>query len=180
MSYKVIKFCVAILLSTCALNANAEVYWGAGFGNSSFDLKPGGVVDLEDSTTIRFFGGSRSGNAGFEVEWNFAEYDWAGFGGRVTHDVSNLVISGVGYVQLVEGFDLYGKIGINIWSVDVKVSGTVIAGDNGAGMAYGGGLDISAIDNLHFRIEYQIFPKLNDSVFEGDISQLMLNLTIFI
>lgn len=163
---------VAMLVTS---SAAAGSYWGAGVGNASYDLKVLGVVSLEDGTPIRFFGGNRTGDFGMEIEYSFSEHDWSGAGGLATHNVGSLIFSGVAYHTLSEGFDLYGKAGLNLWNTTVDLVGTNYDGDNGVGLALGFGLDITATEQFHIRLEYQMLNGIGDSIDEGDVTQMTVN-----
>ena len=79
MFIKVLKICIGALFIIFSFNVNAGSYFGVGLGNSSWDITDQGLFNLEDSTAIRIFGGTKNGNIGFEAELSFAGYDWEGF-----------------------------------------------------------------------------------------------------
>lgn len=157
-------------------SASADSYFGFGLGNASWDLKPFfGTNELEDGTAVRLFGGTRTGNFGMEIEFSFSEHDWKGSGGLATHNAGGLIFSGVGYLGLAPGFDLYGKAGLNLWNTTVDFLGLNYDGEDGINLALGVGLDIAATEQFHIRMEYQMLGTLDDGVDEGDLSQLTIN-----
>lgn len=178
MIIKVLKICIGTLFIIFSFNVNAGNYFGAGLGNSSWDITDQGLFNLEDSTAIRIFGGTKNDNTGFEAELSFAGYDWEGFGGN-THNASNLAIFGLYYVPISGGFDLFGKLGLNFWSTDIDFSGDNFEGDDGLDIAYGFGVDVTASDTIKFRVEYDTFSGLGEKVDEGDVTQLMFNIVYF-
>ena len=179
MIIKLLKICIGALFIVFSFNVNAGSYFGAGLGNSSWDITDQGLFNLEDSTAIRLFGGIKNDNIGFEAEFSFAGYDWEGFGGQNTHNASNLAFFGLYYVPISEGFEFFGKLGLNLWSTDVDFFGANFEGDDGVDIAYGFGVDVSASDTIKFRVEYDAFAGLGDGVDEGDVTQLMFNIVYF-
>lgn len=152
------------------------LYFGAGLGNASWDLKPlYGSFELEDSTPFRLFLGSKTGVIGGEMEVDFSAHDWVGSGGQATHNASSLIFSGLYYIPIANGFDLYGKAGINIWHTTVDFVGVNYDGDDGIDIAAGFGLNFTMTPNFLLRIEYQYLPGLGDGVDKGDISQFTVN-----
>ena len=160
-------------------SANAGNYWGFGLGNASFDLKVLDTIPLDDGTAIRVLWGTRTGDFGMEAEFSTSEHDWEGGGGIASHTVGNIVLSGIGYLPISEGFDLYGKAGLNLWNTTVDVLGTSYEGENGIGLALGGGLDIAASEQFHIRLEYQMLPGIEDGIDEGDVTQMTISGTYF-
>ena len=160
-------------------SANAGNYWGLGLGNAAYDLKVLGVVPLKDGTAVKFLWGNRNENIGMEAEFSFSSHDWEGAGGLATHNVGNLVFSGIGYFPVGSGFDVYGKAGLNLWSTTVDLVGTNYDGDSGVGLALGAGLDFATTDRFHLRLEYQMFNGIGDTIDEGDITQVTLSGTYY-
>lgn len=122
--------------------------------------------------------GTRQNNLGLEIEFNFADYDWKDLGGQATHNVTNLVFSGLGYIPISNRFDVFGKIGFNFWGTDVDFFGINYEGDSGIDLAYGAGINFTATNTVNLRFEYQILPGLGDGVDEGDISQTMFDVML--
>jgi hypothetical protein len=164
-----------ILVSTFTSNqALAENYWGIGLGNSSFDIKPlYGSDEVDDAIDLKFVVGSRTSSTGYEMDLSFASYDWT-HTSDATHNAFNLVFTGIGYLPVSESVDLYGKIGLNLWSTTVDYAGTLYEGDNGIGISFGGGIDFQVTDDTHFRLEYQQLNGIGDGIDEGDISNVTL------
>ena len=108
----IVKIGIGILLVLLAFNANGQAYFGAGFGNSSWDITDNGLFELEEETAIRIFGGVREEDLGFEFGLSWAGYDWEG--SNNTHNASNLTFSGIWYLPLGESLDVFGKAGLNL------------------------------------------------------------------
>ena len=115
----------AVLLasSLISIQANADNYWGIGLGNSSFDIKPlYGIFEVDDGTVFKFVLGGRSDNTGYEMGLSFASYDWTGTS-LATHNVFNLTLAGIGFLPVTDSLDVFGKIGVNLWSTTVDFVG---------------------------------------------------------
>lgn len=160
------------LITTPVIAGN---YWGLGLGNSSFDIRPlFGSFEVDDGTAFKFIMGSRSNNTGLELDFSFASYDWTGVS-NATHNVFNMTIAGIGYVPVTNGVDLFGKVGMNLWSTTVDFIGSTYDGDDSIGLSIGGGIDFEVSSRTHIRAEYQMLNGIGDGVDEGDISQFTIN-----
>ena len=175
MMFKKCRHCVAVLIAVVSLEANATGYFGIGIGDSSWDITDFGLFELEEATAFNFFGGAKSGHTGFEVKFSIAGYDWVDTG-DATHNASNLAVFGVYFIPVSERVDVFGKLGLNLWSTDVDFLGLNYDGDDGIDIAYGIGFDINVTRRIFLRLEYEVFPGLEDGVDEGDVDQVMLNL----
>ncbi|WP_455200404.1 outer membrane beta-barrel protein [Kaarinaea lacus] len=174
---------LVMLFASINSNAFAANYLGAGFGTASWDIKPLlGTYDVDDGSPIRLFFGTRKGNLGMEMEFSMSEHDWVDSfgivtfpGDTVTHLADHLIFSGVGYLPLNQTFDLYGKIGLNIWSTEVELQGLTLEGDDGIDFALGAGFNINATQHFLIRLEAQYLPGIGDGLDEGDITQFTAN-----
>ena len=173
----VLRIGLGILFTFLAFNVNAQAYFGAGFGNSSWDITDMGLFELEEDTAIRLFGGVKDEGVGFEVSFSFAGYDWEG--SNNTHNASNLAFFGMWYLPLGESLDAFGKFGLNMWSTDVDFLGMNFEGDDGFDLAYGLGIDFSASEQSALRVEYEVYTGIDDGVEAGDVTQLMLSFVYF-
>jgi opacity protein-like surface antigen len=166
-----------LLLTTSLISTQvtADNYWGLGLGNSSFDIRPFfNSFEVDDGAVIKFIMGSRSNNSGLELDFSFASYDWTGVS-NATHNVFNMTIAGIGYVPVADSVDLFGKVGMNIWSTTVDFIGSTYDGDDSIGLSIGGGIDFELSSRTHIRAEYQMLNGIGDGVDEGDISQFTVN-----
>ena len=184
MKHKMVRGVIvlaAILLSSN--NALAAGYLGLGFGTASWDIKPLlGLEEVDDGSPFKIFGGVRNGNFGWEIEFSMSEHDWYDSngivtfpGGKITHMADHLVFSGIGFLPLNRTFDLYGKVGLNIWSTTVDIQGFELEGDDGIDLAVGAGLNINVAQHFLIRLEGQYLPGIGDGLDEGDITQFTVN-----
>jgi hypothetical protein len=170
-------------MALCLVASNSALaggYIGLGFGTASWDIKPLlGTYEVDDGTPLRIFGGSRTGQLGWEIDFSMSEHDWydnfgiIAFspGGKITHMADNLIFSVIGFLPLSPTFDLYGKLGLNMWSTTVEVEGVELEGDDGIDLAAGAGLNINVAQNFLIRLEAQYLPGIGDGIDEGDITQ---------
>lgn len=170
---------LASLQSVTTVASESTKYFGFGLGSASWDLKPlNGSFELEDGTAFRAFMGQRSGNVGFEGEVAISSHDWKNSGGQATHNAFHLIISGIGFQEISSSIDLYGKVGLNLWSTDVDFLGANFEGEGGVDIALAAGIDFAVSKKVHLRAEYQILQGLEDGVDEGDINQFTVNAVI--
>lgn len=169
-----VVFCITVIFVNSNVLADG-VYFGGGFGTASWDLKPLGVFDLEDNTALNLFWGARTQNFGGELSFAFSDHDWKGTGGQATHNASNLVVAGLGYLPLASTLDLYGKVGLNFWHTTVDFIGTNYDGDDGIDMTVGFGLNITVSPTFLLRLQYDYLPGLGDGLDDGDITMMTVN-----
>lgn len=177
---KLLAFIVVFtsLLSVTTANASEPTkYFGFGLGNASWDLEPLGS-ELDDGVALRAFMGQRTGNIGFEAEMALSSHDWTDSGGLATHNAFHLIISGIGFAEVTSNIDLYGKVGLNLWSTSVDFLGINYEGEDGVGIALAGGVELAVSEKIHWRAEYQILPGLDDGIDKGDIGQFTINAVI--
>jgi OOP family OmpA-OmpF porin len=144
----------------------ADNYIGGAFGSTDPD-----VDGYDSSDTLKIFGGQRFGNIGYEVGYHdFDRFDRSGSPSGEHNTGSALEASVVGYLPLNNKFDLFGKVGMAAWSLDVNDNTGTIFTDDGIDLTYGVGAQFKPMDNLSLRVEYQI---MND-VSGADLSSTML------
>ena len=78
-----------------------------------------------------------------------------------------------------ETVDVYGKVGVNLWHTTVDLLGTKYDGDDGVGIAAGFGLNVSVSPYLVLRLQYDYLPGIGDSIDEGDLTMMTVNLAYF-
>jgi opacity protein-like surface antigen len=150
----------AVTLSTLlassmfASGAMADNYFGVGVGSA----------DLEgyDDSSFKIFGGTRNANLGFEV----AYHDFGSIGETIpgiasfTWETTGIEFSGVGYMPVSPTMDVFGKLGLLMWDVDVTLTdytipATATGSTDGNDLIYGVGLQFNTSNNLSLRVEYQ-------------------------
>lgn len=141
-------------------------------------------MEVKDTNEIDMFFGERRGNFSGELTFFSSDHDWEGLGnaGSATHEALSFVTYVVAFLPLGESFELFGKAGINFWSVDVEaeipalnLSGKYI-GEDGVDFAYGGGASFNYFESFNLRLDYQVLPGMGDGIDEGDISKLSVNM----
>ena len=165
---------MAAVFAAVSLSQNtfAGSYWGIGLGSSSWTLKPlHGAYELDNGATLDLVFGRKSGHLGFEGEFTFSSHDWKNYYGSATHNVGNLILAGMAYLPLGQSFELYGKIGADLWRTTVDYSGTTYDGDNGFSAVVGAGVNINITRTTGLRLEYKQMNGLGDGVDKGDIKQ---------
>lgn len=174
----------------CSLSQSAvasDWYLGVGGGNAAYDITPLlGLMKVEDTTAVDIFVGERTDNLSAEAAFFFSNHDWEGLGnlGSATHETFSFVVYGVAYLPLGENFELFGKVGVNFWSVDVEANIPVLnlsgeyVGENGIDIAYGGGASIGVFESFDIRLDYQVLPGMGDGLDEGDISKITASLIV--
>lgn len=172
-------FRAAIFVVACfgeLATASAQTYLGLGVGNASYSLKSiVGYEEVDDGVVGKVVFGQRTANGlGFELDISGSSHDWNGLLGAATHDVTNFVIAGTANMSVAKDSELFGKLGINMWSTTVDVSGSTYEGDDGFGLAAGGGLEFRATKQIGIRGELLYLPGVSDGVDDGDVTELTL------
>lgn len=175
MSIKsVLKICTLLFAFSLSQNTFAGPYWGIGVGSSSWDLKPVyGLFELKNGTTFDLLLGMRVGNFAYEGEITGSSHDWVGVSGA-THNATNVILAGLGYLPVNQTFEFYGKFGFDFWKTTVDVGPYNFDGDNGVSLVLGAGVNMNFNPGFSLRAEYKRMNGLGDGVDEGDIAQTTL------
>ena len=170
----ILKIGVTFLALTFCQTSFAEGYFGIGAGTASWDIKPlFGAFEVDNGTTIDILIGTRGGNLGFEGELTYSEHDWKGTS-AATHNATNLILAGLGFLPISSSFELYGKVGMDLWTTSVDFLGYNYEGDDGVSLVLGAGVIVNITDTFGFRVEYKTMSGLGDGIDEGDMSQTTL------
>jgi len=177
--------------SAGAQDAVGSKYWGATIGSSEVDDHCDGIATCDsEGTGLAVYGGYNF-HENFAAEYGFA---YLGEAIRTTRaqttsgdltptftqksDGGSLFGVGVGKINLNEKIGLFGKAGIHYWNVEsafTSSSGSHVVEDNGIGLLYGvGGQVTLPNDKIKLVLEYQIF-KLKD-VYKGQTVRIGGNL----
>lgn len=138
-----------LLLSNFIVNpVVAAGYFGAGIGSAS--------MEGTDDSSIKFFGGNRQDNVGFEVAYHdLGKQEESAFGLTAAIEVTGLEFSGVGFMNVSSVFDLFGKIGLLLWDADVSLTGFPSVSVDGSDLIFGLGAQFNPSNNASIRFEFQ-------------------------
>jgi OOP family OmpA-OmpF porin len=177
---------LALMSSPALAQDHKGFYIGLGAGLSEFKDAcagiPAGASCDEEDTATKFFGGYQF-NRNFAVEAGYTDLgkgsaSQAGVG-SASLEASGFEILAVGIAPLNPKWSLYGKAGLFIWDVDLKLSPGLGTSENESGtdltFAFGVGWDITK--NFGVRFEYQVYSNLGDenTTGEGDVNVLGAN-----
>lgn len=170
---------IAILISTFSFSAEAVTpYVGISFGKASFDTFcdaiPTNTTCDDMSKPGKLYGGIKlNKNVALEITANdFGNVELATYlppaqirkGGKATSIGANLV----GIFPINNTFDVFGKVGIHQWNVDIKLTAWVdttanppippVVGnttDSGTDISYGAGVSANLTQNVQIRAEVE-------------------------
>lgn len=171
-----------LFLAFSTASAENSRYVGGGLGKATWDLEvtPWSIdpYELEDGPAFRGFVGMRQDYLGAEAEVSVSIHDWDTTDYNASHSAVHLIVSGVGYIPLTSAFDVYAKIGFNMWSTNVEINGRTFDGDDGIDIATGFGVNIHITEEFMIRFEHQSLPGMSDGIDDGDIEQNTINFAI--
>jgi len=138
-------------------------------------------VDDTD-TGWKLFGGYKF-NSNFAVEGSYADLGELSVKSIVTApltatvdttwEATTLAIAGVGIVPLGYNFDIFGKVGLHYWDVELSAKSTIGAAsasedDNGTDFLYGIGADYNFTDRFTVRAEWEVYQNIGDDNTTGE------------
>lgn len=126
----------------------AEIFLGAGLGQSDIDDTAYAVSIDETDTAWKFYGGMMvTDNFGFEAGWTDL-----GDANSATADseTETFYAAGVAAFPIVETFSVYGKVGLAFWDQDINSTSY-----DGSDMMYGIGAKYIFMDQFHARLEWE-------------------------
>lgn len=143
-------------------------YFGAGFGQSTMnDANTAflGTTTDDTDTAVKIFGGYMF-NPYFGLELGYIDFGkFTGSAPREEWKATSVDFSLVGVLPLPDtnsNFSLFGKLGVNSWSVDDFVGGFGSLTANGADMSYGVGAQIDFNRNFGANIQWERFADVGD------------------
>lgn len=157
-------FTVMLLTGFAGNQAFAEGYIGAAAGQAD--------IESTDDTSIKIFGGYRYNNFGIEAAYHDLgeQSETDPFLGTAAIEVTGIEISGVGFLALNPSFDIFGKIGLFLWDVDLSLTGFPGVSDDGNDLMFGFGGQFKPTKNFSIRAEYQLTElSINSVDFDTDI-----------
>lgn len=149
-----IEIISGLTLLACASFAQAEPYVGFQVGTLDYDLP-----NFDDPTSIEVYVGSRL-NENLAVELNYVDFGESEDGIPPVWTLSGSTF-GVGakfFVPVADGIDLYGRLGVHTWEVELKEAGFgQLAKDDGTDIFYGMGMNFDLSENISLGANYAIF-----------------------
>ena len=146
----IIVFGSILLAGFSFTQVQAEGYVGASVGQAD-------IEDVDD-TSIKLFGGYRSGAFGFEAAYHDLgkQSETDQFLGTASIEVTGIELSAAGFLAASNSFDLFGKIGLFIWDADLSLTGFPSVSDDGNDLMFGFGAQFKPSQKFSIRAEYQI------------------------
>ncbi|HWS02501.1 MAG TPA: outer membrane beta-barrel protein [Gammaproteobacteria bacterium] len=174
----------AALASSTAYAADTGFYVGGSLGQSKIDISASDIdaelasagytssTSVDDSDTgWKLFAGYRIMKY-LSVEGAYTNLGEASASSIITVPGPGVVnatvegeawtVSALGILPIGDKFSLFGRLGVNIWNVDVSAAGTysgatatLSGSDDGTDMVYGVGAAYSFTDNLSMRGEWE-------------------------
>lgn len=170
---------VAMTVGASAAHAEREGgYVSASIGSTLYDRNDtleGTGLDIDDSISFDVTLGGRAGYLGVEasyIEFGEADIDMEDSFGSAEADTSGINLALVGFVPVVDGVELYGKVGALLWDTDISGGGMSESTD-GRDISFGLGAAIYATDNVSVVTEYNMY-QLEDM----DVDNLSLGLQL--
>jgi hypothetical protein len=174
------KFAAIAALGTLSLAALAPqaaaadngFYLGAGITQTEFDIDDIGSGELDDNS-FKLIAGFRP------LDWLAVEANYIDLGGEsdagtsldaTATTVSALAIAEVGVI------DLYARVGLANWNMDVEIDDLGSADDDGWEPTYGVGVG-AHFGSLGVRAEYEMFKADLFDALDADINTLSISFT---
>ena len=140
-----IALSAALLWGTAS---QAEVFLGAGIGQSDIDDSARGVSLNESDSAWKLYGGMMATeNFGFEAGWTDLGDASSGV---VDTETEAFYVAGVAAFPIVENFSIYGKLGIALWDQDINT-----VSYDGEDLMYGIGAKYKFMDQFHAILEWE-------------------------
>ena len=145
MAYISAAMLASFLLANTAVAGN---YFGAAIGSAD--------IEGEDDSSLKFYGGSRTGNMGFELAYHdLGKQEDSALGLTASIEVTGIEFSGVGYLPVSSTVDIFGKLGLLLWDADLNLTGFPQVSEDGNDFIFGVGAQFNTTKNLAIRLELQ-------------------------
>ena len=140
-----IALSAALLWST---TSQAEIFLGAGIGQSDIDDSAHGVSLNETDSAWKLYGGMMATeNFGFEAGYtNLGTARSA----AVDTETEAFYAAGIAAFPIVENFSIYGKLGVALWDQDINT-----VSFDGEDLMYGIGVKYKFMDQFHAILEWE-------------------------
>jgi OmpA-OmpF porin, OOP family len=174
------KFAAIAALGTLSLAAVAPqaaaadngFYLGAGITQTEFDIDDIGSGELDDNS-YKLIVGFRP------LDWLAVEANYIDLGGEddgeTSLDATATTVSALALAE-VGVIDLYARVGLANWNVDIAVDGLGSADDDGWEPTYGVGVG-AHFGSLGVRAEYEMFKADLFDELDADVNTLSLSFT---
>ena len=148
-------------------------YIGGSLGQTELDVSSedqtfisnnGGKID-ETDTGFKVFGGYRVNNY-VAIEGFYADFGEASIevnGNKATMGSDSLGISVVGVIPVTERFELFGKVGLHAWDVELESNVGVFSNEDGTDTMFGFGAAYT-INQVSIRAEYEGYTVENEDI----------------
>lgn len=148
----------ALTLSSGAQAQNASWYAGLGFGQVDTDDS-----DFDDSDTSALFVGRKFDKFAIEAGLvDLGEFDFRDF--RDTYvEINGIEFSALGFVNLAESLDLFGKAGIYLWDLESVAFGDTFEEEDGSSLALGFGARYNINETFGARVEWINYYDIEDT-----------------
>jgi OOP family OmpA-OmpF porin len=145
------KNTLRIALSAALLwsaTSQAEIFLGAGIGQSDIDDSAHGVNLDETDSAWKLYGGMMvTDNFGFEAGWTDLG---DASSGAVDTETEAFYAAGVAAFPINETFSVYGKLGLAFWDQDINTNSY-----DGEDLMYGIGAKYKFMDQFHAILEWE-------------------------
>lgn len=166
--YLPLAFLGMSFLSNAVLAENG--YFGFGVGSATYTED-----DFEESDTgLNIYGGVKANqNLGLEVSYmDFGKQEGNYYGYDASVEATGIGFAAVGFLPLSDNFDLFGKVGLLAWDVDVSLGG-LSGNDDGSDLLFGFGAVFQLSEQFALRGAWE-FVDLDGA----DLDMLSINAQI--
>ncbi|MAV76020.1 MAG: hypothetical protein CBD32_03035 [Actinobacteria bacterium TMED172] len=166
-----LAFLTTFLLYSATVSAQTI---GISVGEADYD----GEADDDSLTIAASF--SISESLSFELSYNdLGEVSASGDGATITLGAETLDFLIVGLFPINEKVNLFGKVGVSMWELDVELTDgfTTLSGEeDGTDLTYATGLEIAINDNLSGNVQWQRVQAELDGE-DVDVDKISLGLS---
>jgi OmpA-OmpF porin, OOP family len=159
-----------MLMLGAASMAHAEPYMGLQVGSLDYDLP-----NFDKATSVEVLGGYKL-NENFGVELNYVDFGDSEDGMPPVWTLSGdtFGVAARFIAPLSDQFELYGRLGMHTWSLDLKEEGYgTLAKDDGTDTFYGVGVNFNLSPSISLGAGYTVFNMdQEDATIIGGVLQV--------